>query len=361
MMQQRTSAELDRFGDYILTWSRFNPRPMPWKNFSDPYSIWIAEIILQQTRVEQGWAYFEKFIETFPDLDTLADASLEDVMLVWEGLGYYSRARSLHHTARHVRDELDGRFPDNASDLTKLKGIGPYTSAAIASFAFGERIGVVDGNVKRVVSRYFGIAEDVGRPSVQRYIQELVNEVVQIHPPADFNQAIMNFGSLACTPRNPRCEVCPAALSCQAYQMDMVDQLPIKARSREKQTRWLNFGVYVRDGRIAVIQNKDSTVWQNLYLFPLVGKLDNFKLAMKSKQRDKSPPFPLIDQMEWILSHRKLILHFYHVTASLPEWELDENIEFVKLKKMDNFAFPRPIRLFINQNSRKLGINQSHD
>ena len=359
MTRQRTSAELEQFGNYILTWSRLHPRPMPWKNFSDPYAIWIAEIILQQTRVDQGREYFQNFIQKFPNLEALAHSPLEDVLIVWEGLGYYSRARNLHHTARYVWYELDGKFPETSAELRKLKGIGPYTSAAIASFAFGENIGVVDGNVKRVVSRYFGIIENVDSPAVRRDIQRLVNRVVEHFPSAEFNQAIMNFGAMACIPRSPDCGICPARKDCQAYAMEVVDKLPLKNRSQAKQSRWLDFGVYIRDGHIAISQNLNANVWKNLYLFPIVGHRSNFKDAIESSQRDRNPQYPLIDKMEWILSHRKLMLDFYQVSEWPPAW--NGNIQLVELEKLNNFALPRPLRLFLKQNSRKLGINHSHD
>ena len=361
MTRQRTSEELEQFGKHILTWSQQNPRPMPWKNFSDPYSIWIAEIILQQTRVDQGREYFQNFIHTFPDLQALAEATLEEVLLVWEGLGYYSRARNLHHTARYVWNDLEGRWPDNAAELMKLKGIGPYTSAAIASFAYGERIGVVDGNVKRVISRYFGIADDIGSPATQRAIQGLVNRIVEHIPSEDFNQGIMNFGAMTCVPRNPDCVKCPARRTCEAYQLNIVDQLPVKIRSQTKQRRWLNFGVFVHDGRIAISQNLDSNVWKNLHLFPMVGRHSNFRTGMESTERDRSPQYSLMEKMEWVLSHRKLVLHFYQVKDWPSEWDSNVNIELVELEKLNNFALPRPLRLFLKQNSCKLGINHSHD
>ena len=213
-MPQPAQEELNRFGKIIVQWSKEHPRPLAWKNFSDPYHIWIAEIILQQTRVEQGTPYFKKFIQSFPDLRSLAQASTEEVLLLWEGLGYYSRARNLHAAARYVYYDLDGRFPDNSADLQSMKGVGPYTAAAIASFAYGEAIGVVDGNVKRVVSRYFNISEDVKLPATHRRIQNLVNKVVANRSSAEFNQAIMNFGALQCIPGQPDCQSCGANKHC---------------------------------------------------------------------------------------------------------------------------------------------------
>lgn len=360
-MWHSSQEEIIQFGNSIMEWARMHPRSLPWKKFSDPYSIWIAEIILQQTRVEQGGPYFEKFIKHFPTLQSLATATPEEVMILWEGLGYYSRARNLHHTARFVWHELGGRFPDNSTDLQRLKGIGPYTAAAIASFAFGEETGVVDGNVKRVVARYFYVAEDVESTAVKRGIQELVNRVVAHIPSPEFNQAIMDFGAMNCTPHNPLCEDCPASQNCQAYNLDVVDQLPVKGKTPVKQERWLNFGVHVDEGRVALIQNTDSNIWKNLHLFPVLGVEDNFRSVVESPDETISPELPLLDRMEWILSHRKLNIQFFHLENCPSEWIKNDKIQFVETEKLNNFALPRPLRLFLNQNSRKLGININHD
>ncbi|HLT94506.1 MAG TPA: A/G-specific adenine glycosylase [Membranihabitans sp.] len=361
MNRKWSREELEQFGQYVMDWSIIHPRPMPWKYFSDPYAIWIAEIILQQTRVEQGKEYFVKFLDRFPNLESLARASLDDVMKLWEGLGYYSRARNMHFTARHVWNELGGRFPNNARDLSKLKGIGSYTSAAIASFAFGEKIGVVDGNVKRVVSRYFGITEDINQVATHRKIQDLVTAVVQIHPSADFNQAIMNFGAMACTPRNPICPECPARHSCRAYKSNLVDRIPHKNRPRSKQIRWINFGVYEQNGQIALVQNREANIWKNLYMFPVLGAYPDLTFSLKESKNYETFPYPLIDSLEWNLTHRKLMIQFYRVSSWPASWNLLHNIEFVDHGNLDNFAIPRPLRLFLNQKSRKLGINRKHD
>jgi len=357
----KEEIEINQFGNAIMQWSEDHPRPLPWKSFSDPYHIWIAEIILQQTRVDQGTPYFEKFIEHFPDLGTLAKASVEDVLVVWEGLGYYSRARNLHHTARQVYYEMDGRFPDNSTGLQSLKGIGPYTAAAIASFAFGEQIGVVDGNVKRVISRYFDMSDEIGLPATHRKIQRLVNQVVRHYPSAGFNQAIMNFGALMCVPRQPDCTRCPANTFCKAYQLDIVEDLPFKKKSQKKQKRWLYFGIYEKDGQIAMIQNNQSNIWKNLFLFPIIGEKPGFKSSVESHSRRSTPDLPLLGEMEWILSHRRLFIHFYRLDNRPSEWDQKQDIIMVESDKIENFAIPRPLRLFLNKNSRKLGSNLNYD
>lgn len=360
-MRQSSQEEIKQFGKIIVEWSRENPRSLPWKSFSDPYSIWIAEIILQQTRVDQGSPYFKNFIREFPDLNTLANASIEEVLKAWEGLGYYSRARHLHHTAQFVWNELEGRFPDNSSDLQRLKGIGPYTGAAIASFAFGERIGVVDGNVKRVVSRFFNITEDVNSSATKHHIQSLVNQVVSHYPSAEFNQAIMNFGALVCIPTKPDCDICPANENCLAYHHNTVSLLPVKKKAQPKKTRWLYFGVYVQDDHIALIQNTDSNIWRNLFHFPLVGSKNDFKSSVESTEVPTIPHYHLLEEMEWVLSHRRLNIRFYRVDEWPVYWSKKNSIQLVEVGKLSNFALPRPLRLFLIHNSRKLGIKSSHD
>jgi len=361
-MPQPAADELIRFGKIVMQWSAFNNRPLPWKDFSDPYHIWIAEIILQQTRVDQGAPYFEKFIRYFPDLVTLAEASLEDVLLVWEGLGYYSRARHLHETARHVHYDLQGNFPVDSAGLQKLKGIGPYTAAAIASFAFGEEIGVVDGNVKRVVSRYFNMSGEINSSGTHRQIQALVNEVVVHFPSPKFNQAIMDFGAVMCTPGQPDCANCPASSYCRAYQLDKVNELPVKSRYQKKQERWVYFGVFVHDGCIALIQNKQSNIWKNLFLFPVIDEETGFKHAIESTDRKTTPDLPLLEKMEWILSHRKLNIYLYQLNEPPVKWEQHDEIVMVQSEDLINFALPRPLRLFLIRNSCKLGLkNMSYD
>lgn len=360
-MSVPTQSELDQFRKTIGQWSTEHPRPMPWKNFSDPYSIWIAEIILQQTRVDQGTPYFEKFIRHFPNLSSLALSSVEDVLVAWEGLGYYRRARHLHQTARYIYTELKGEFPNNYSDLLKLKGVGPYTAAAIASFAFDERVGVVDGNVKRVVSRYFNIQGSVNTARIHKDIQALVDRVVRTHSSAEFNQAVMNFGALQCIPREPDCLGCPANSHCKAYLMDKVDLLPVKKSAPSKQQRWLYFGIYICEGRIALMRNIKSKIWNGLYMFPMIGDIQEFELSLKSTRPGKEPDLPLLDDVEWVLSHRRLKIKYYRLENPPDFWRENEDIFMVESENLVNFAIPRPLRLFLRDNSCKLNLNEYHD
>lgn len=344
-----TAEELQRLGQDILDWSDQNPRPMPWNNLSDPYQIWIAEVILQQTRVAQGISYFKDFIEKFPDVYTLAEASEEEVMRVWEGLGYYSRARNLHAAARYVVLEYNGVMPDNYQDLLKLKGVGPYTAAAVASFAYEEPVGVVDGNVKRVIARIFGIEESIDEPSVHRHIQAVVNEAVRYFTPSEFNQAIMNFGALQCRPASPGCSGCPFGDFCVAYLEDLTAELPVRRKTLKKKEKSLHFGIYMSGGKVALQKNNSSNIWKGLYLFPPVAD----PAAETGKTENPLRPMEITP---WILTHMKLRIHFYRLEEYPNDWKETQEITMIKSKNLDNFALPRPLRLFLKKNSRKLGI-----
>lgn len=337
--------DLRRFGLDIIAWSEENPRSMPWNNLSDPYKIWIAEVILQQTRVAQGILYYKNFLEKFPDVYTLAKASEEEVMVAWEGLGYYNRARHLHEAANYVVHELGGKIPEHSHELRRLKGVGPYTAAAIASFAFGEKIGVVDGNVKRVVARRFGIDACVDVPAVHRHIQSLVDEVVSTVPSGDFNQGIMNFGALQCLPANPDCERCVFQNQCIAYQEDKVGELPVRKKSVRKKERSIHFGFYVSRGRIALFRNSTNDIWKGLYMFPLISN--------EEMEMSKNSP-TLLEVFPWVLTHLNLKIYIYELFEYPESWRENEDIMMVKSKKLGNFALPRPLRLFLNRNSCKL-------
>jgi len=225
-----------RFAKTLTSWYLQNKRDLPWRNTENPYFIWLSEIMLQQTRVAQGLPYFLRFVQSFPTVFDLAKADEEKVLKLWQGLGYYSRARNLHKTAQHIAFELDGVFPNNYNDLLKLKGIGEYTAAAIASFSYHEAVPVVDGNVFRVLARYFDIETDIAQASAKKEFSALAYELMPKDSPALFNQAIMEFGALQCVPRNPDCSICPLNSGCLALQKKKVDQLPVKSKKQKRET-----------------------------------------------------------------------------------------------------------------------------
>lgn len=264
------------FSNVLVQWYLQNKRDLPWRKTSDPYLIWLSEIMLQQTRVAQGLPYFMAFTEAFPTVFDLANASEQQVLKLWQGLGYYSRARNLHSTAKYVAFELDGVFPDNYKELLKLKGVGEYTAAAIASFSYGEAVPVVDGNVFRVLSRCFGIETDIAQSSAKKEFQELAFELMLKNQPAIFNQAIMEFGALQCVPKNPDCRNCVFNNSCVALQKNMVDVLPVKSKKVKVKSRYFNYLV-IQDlnGSMIVSQRTGKGIWQNLYEFPLIETVDD--------------------------------------------------------------------------------------
>src|SRR5690554_5706333 len=259
------------FSQKLISWYSEHKRELPWRNTKDPYKIWLSEVILQQTRVAQGLPYYENFINTFPTVFDLAKADEQQVLKIWQGLGYYSRARNLHHTAQYISENLNGIFPDNYKDLLKLKGVGSYTAAAIASFSNDEAVAVLDGNVYRVLSRYFGIETDISSSKAKKEFQELANEVLDQKQPSLFNQAIMEFGALQCVPKNPNCEVCVLNDSCFALKEKKVDKLPVKLKKTKVTQRFLNYLVFLDENKNSIINKRTQNgIWKNLYEFPLL-------------------------------------------------------------------------------------------
>lgn len=264
----------DQFRNKLINWYFSNRRMLPWRETSDPYNIWVSEIMLQQTRVSQGLDYYKRFIERFPNVRTLAAAPEQEVLKSWEGLGYYSRARHMHETARYVVRNLNGMFPERARELIKLKGIGNYTAAAIASIAFNEKVAVVDGNVIRFVSRLTGIQKPVDNSDTLNLITRIVNSMIAHDDPGTFNQAMMEFGALQCIPGRPKCGSCPFVDVCLAYRNNLVDQIPNKEKQTKITHRYFNYLVITRPDKdetcFIIKPRKEPDIWRNLYDFPLI-------------------------------------------------------------------------------------------
>ncbi|MFM9908887.1 MAG: A/G-specific adenine glycosylase [Chitinophagaceae bacterium] len=258
------------FSRLLLKWNKEqNDRKMPWKGEKDPYKIWLSEIILQQTRVEQGWAYYEKFINFFPTITHLAKAKDEKVFKLWEGLGYYTRCKNLLSTARKIYKDYQGIFPSDYENIKKLKGIGPYTAAAIASFAFDLPYAVVDGNVQRVLSRYFGVNTAIDTSKGKRFFDELAQSLLNKKSPSTYNQAIMDFGAVICKPQNPLCLKCIQKNDCVANKLNCVKELPVKEKRLIKKDRWFYYYLFVVNQKIYVRKRTQKDIWQNLYEFVL--------------------------------------------------------------------------------------------
>lgn len=254
-----------------MRWHREeNTREMPWKGEKDPYKIWLSEVILQQTRVAQGWQYYKNFIKKYPRISGLAKAPDQEVFKLWEGLGYYNRCRNLLFTAREIVKERAGKFPDRYEDILALKGVGPYTAAAIASFAYNLPYAVVDGNVFRVLSRFFGIEEAIDSAKGRQLFTELAEKMLDKKEPGAFNQAIMDFGAVICKPVSPSCSICPLQKYCIAFSEGKVNHLPVKEKTLQRKHRWFYYFLFEKSGKVMVNHRTGKDIWQNLYEFYLL-------------------------------------------------------------------------------------------
>lgn len=344
------------FAAAIQSWYRKNKRDLPWRQTADPYKIWLSEVILQQTRVQQGLPYYNAFVKKYPDAGSLAAAPETDVLRLWQGLGYYSRARNLHAAAKTVAAEHKGRFPKTYAELLKLKGIGEYTAAAIASFCFGEAQAVVDGNVYRVLSRFFGIGTPIDSPAGKKEFRALAQELIDRRNPGNFNQALMEFGALQCVPKNPDCENCPLVLHCQARKKKLVNKLPFKAGKTKVRDRYFYYLVFRHKGNVYLKRREEKDIWQGLHDFPLIeteAKLSEKEL-MKSpewKALFGSAPYQLQDfsgEYRHLLSHQRLHVRFISIALreKLPA-RISRNWMYIPEKELDRHALPALIVKFL--------------
>jgi A/G-specific adenine glycosylase len=342
------------FTNSLQQWYLQNKRDLPWRKTVDPYKIWLSEIMLQQTRVAQGTPYFLSFIRAFPSVFDLAKANEEQVLKLWQGLGYYSRARNLHKTAQYVAHELSGIFPDNYNDLLKLKGVGEYTAAAIASFSYNEAVPVVDGNVFRVLSRYFNIETDIAAASAKKEFAALAFELMPKDNPALFNQAIMEFGALQCVPKSPNCGICIFNSSCAALQKKKVDLLPVKSKKLKVRNRFFNYLVVSDDNENTLIQKRTAKgIWHNLYEFPLIetdGPEDfDFIAANIKDEFFKNNSITSIEDC----NEKNIIHKLSHQHLHIKFWKIRVNgtIENgIDAKTLKTFPFPIVIFNFIEMN-----------
>jgi A/G-specific adenine glycosylase len=334
------------FSSQIIDWYQINKRDLPWRETTDPYKIWLSEIILQQTRVDQGMNYYLKFITHYPTIVDLANASEQEVLNDWQGLGYYSRARNLHATAQLVSNEFQGVFPDNYNDIIKLKGVGPYTAAAIASFAFKEQKALVDGNVYRILSRYFDIATPIDSTEGKKEFQQLADSLIPAHIPDLHNQAIMEFGSQQCTPVNPDCNVCVLNDSCRSYFSKTIAVRPVKEKKTKVRNRYFYYGIFRQNDLICVQKRTKSDIWQHLYEFPLFESdipLSEELLREHYQNTYGQTPSSISKEVKHILSHQKITARFVHF-SSIPK-ELQSFT--ITLNDLDTHPLPRLIDRYL--------------
>lgn len=340
---------MDRlFANSILEWHGGIERKLPWKETDNPYFIWLSEIILQQTRVAQGLPYYIKFVNTFPTVYDLAKASEDIVMQCWKGLGYYSRARNLHATAKLIVDKYGGKFPTDYKDILDLKGIGPYTAAAIASFAFGIHKAVVDGNVLRVFTRYYGIHDPIDDGATVKEIRKQLDKLICDYDPAAFNQAIMDFGALHCKPSKPLCNSCSLQDTCQAYAENTVSQLPTKRKKLKKRERFFHFLHIEQKGKVLLQKRTEKDIWQSLYQFPLIETKNPKVLKDKTIKKElfsqdivvQKMAYQLCYESKQTLSHQKIYGLVYKIELDEP---IKHNKSFILLSKdqLSTRAFPR--------------------
>ena len=343
----------------LMDWNiRFNKRQMPWKGEKDPYKIWLSEIILQQTRVEQGLSYYERFIATYPTITDLANANDEAVFKLWEGLGYYNRCKNLLHTARIIASELDGKFPSNYESIVSLKGIGPYTAAAIASFAFNLPYAVVDGNVFRVLSRLFAIDTPIDSTEGKQQFTLLAQEVLDKKNAALYNQAIMDFGATVCKPANPQCNTCPLQTVCMGYSKALVNKLPVKEKILLKKNRWFYYFIIQFNDKVFVEKRTSRDIWENLFEFYLLETSEQITWSVATVQQWLSQQFginktsvlsisPLQKQQ---LTHQLIKGQFIKVSISSIPKNLSK-AQWHPLKDLQLLAFPKFINQYLELNN----------
>lgn len=353
------------FRDALLDWYDPDRRPMPWKAISDPYQIWLSEIILQQTRVEQGLPYFERFVTAYPTVTDLAAAEDEAVMKLWEGLGYYSRARNLLKAARVVAASHGGAFPDTYNGLLALPGVGPYTAAAIASFAFGRQVAVLDGNVFRILARFHNDVSPIDTGKGRKHYQEVVDRALGNAEARLFNQAIMDFGALVCTPKKASCGACPLAEKCSALAEGTVYTLPVKEKKLKRRTRYFHYLILTDEKERTVIeQRSEKDIWQSLYQFPLLEtedpELATEALALHSNWPTWLPPEELLftkrsAPTKHQLTHQTIITVFHHFSWKKTPARIKGKL-VLKNKMFKNYAFPRVITRYLAQKSLLLDL-----
>lgn len=353
-MEQKIKAAF--FQEQLLHWFEQHDRPLPWKETKDAYKIWLSEIILQQTRVAQGMPYYLRFVEAFPAVEDLAAAPRDQVMKLWEGLGYYSRARNLHDTAIYITENLDGKFPDNHKSILKLKGVGPYTAAAIASFAYDLPHAVVDGNVYRLLSRYFGMKIPTDSTAGKKVFAKKAQDLLNSECPADYNQAIMDFGATVCTPKQPKCADCPFQKYCSAFEQQAQLDYPVKKKKLKKRHRYFHYLWLEWEGSVVLRRREEKDIWQELHDFPLIEHSALLDLAALKQQDEWTDWVPAEAQVkgaspsfQQILSHQKIEAIFIKIQLKTCLDGIKAPYFLYDIAELQGLAFPRIIQNFLEK------------
>jgi len=356
-------AKQQFFTETLLKWDdEQNHRPLPWKGISNPYFIWLSEIILQQTRVEQGLPYYIKFTETYPTVFTLANAPEDEIMKLWEGLGYYSRARNLHAAAKQIAFELNGKFPKSYKQILSLKGVGPYTAAAIASFAYNLPHAVLDGNVYRVLSRFFGVETPIDSTEGKKFFTDLANQLISQNNAAKYNQAIMDFGAKHCSPKKPLCLFCPMEMLCSAHQNNKVELLPIKAKKIKRRTRYFYFVMAFYKGQFYIEKRTKKGIWQNLYQLPLIEtkqfvETEILKQKIKTQFTNSFKLLKISQLYTQILTHQTIKAHFAIIHIKNQNKQ-NKNWIKIAIENRAEYAYPKVINeFFANFNFEEINVN----
>ena len=342
------------FADELVLWYIHNKRDLPWRHTTDAYVIWLSEIILQQTRVEQGMPYFYRFVEKYPNVSLFAAAPEDEILRLWQGLGYYSRGRNMLKTAQLVNELHGGKFPQRYDELIKLKGIGEYTAAAISSFSANEAKAVVDGNVYRVLARYFGIDDPINSTQGKKKFQKLANELLNYDNPGLHNQAMMEFGAMVCKPKKPACGICPVRTGCFAFTYNAVGTLPVKINKLKVRERYFNYFVIVNDDEILLNKRDETDIWANMYDLPLVETSFlmpvNALVALPQVAEHFGEDLEIdsISQIyKHLLTHQRLYVRFIKIQTKTIK--LKQKWFFANTKNLEKLALPKIIFIFIKK------------
>ncbi len=338
------------FTSHLLDWYQEHKRDMPWRGSKDPYKIWISEIMLQQTRVDQAWPFFERFMAQFPTVTDLANASQQQVLKAWEGLGYYSRARNLHYASKTIVSDYAGVLPESYDEIIKLKGIGPYTAAAITSIAFNQPNAVVDGNVIRVITRYYGIEDDVRSSKTTKQVQQLVDKLIPNDYPADFNQAMMELGATVCSPSKPDCFTCPIQPGCVASKTAKTDTIPYKSSAKKKPHKHIGVGIIEReDEKVLIALRPENVMLGGLWEFP-GGKQEKDETIQHTVERELQEELGVqvhaykeYMKFKHVYSHFSITLHAYLCTliSGTPEAKSSQEVKWVSKSELVEYPFPK--------------------